>query len=122
MPNRCQASCATSTSSGTYCLASLDVDGFDGQRMLVYFSLNQTHDLGVEGGRARRVRIARRPRPRVRGVSTLAPAAGPVPHRGALALAGEALAARGGLVLVACALFVFLAVPLADDTDPRGRG
>ncbi len=35
---------------GTYCLASLDVDGFDGQRMLVYFSLNQTHELGVKEG------------------------------------------------------------------------
>jgi len=32
---------------------------------------------------------------------------------GRLALAGEALAARGGLVLVAAALFVFLAAPLA---------
>jgi iron(III) transport system ATP-binding protein len=35
---------------GTYCLASLDVDGFDGQRMLVYFSLNQTLELGVKEG------------------------------------------------------------------------
>ena len=35
---------------GTYCLASLDVDGFEGQRMLVYFSLNQTHQLGVKEG------------------------------------------------------------------------
>ena len=49
---------------GTYCLASLDVDGFDGQRMLVYFSLNQTHELGVREGarvpfalRGERVRV-----------------------------------------------------------------
>ena len=35
---------------GTYCLASLEVDGFEGQRMLVYFSLNQTHQLGVKEG------------------------------------------------------------------------
>ena len=34
-------------------------------------------------------------------------------RRRALALAGEALAARGGLVLLAVALFVFLTVPLA---------
>jgi iron(III) transport system ATP-binding protein len=32
---------------GTYCLATLDVDGFDGQPMLVYFSLNQALELGV---------------------------------------------------------------------------
>ena len=49
---------------GTYCLASIDVDGFDGQKMLVYFSLNQTHELGVKEGaripfalRAERVRV-----------------------------------------------------------------
>ena len=49
---------------GTYCLASLDVDGFDGQRMVVYFSLNQTHELGVHEGarvafalRGERVRV-----------------------------------------------------------------
>ena len=35
---------------GTYCLAHLDVDGFDGQRMLVYFSLNQALELGVREG------------------------------------------------------------------------
>ena len=44
---------------GTYCLASLDVDGFDGQRMLVYFSLNQTLELGVREGA--RVAFALRP-------------------------------------------------------------
>jgi iron(III) transport system permease protein len=45
-------------------------------------------------------------------VSTLAaPGALAAPRR--LALAGEALAARGGLVLLACGLFVFLAAPLA---------
>jgi len=35
---------------GTYCLASMDVDGFDGQRLLVYFSLNQAQALGVHEG------------------------------------------------------------------------
>jgi iron(III) transport system ATP-binding protein len=51
---------------GTYFLASLDVDGFDGQRMLVYFSLNQALELGVREGtelpfavRGDRVRIFR---------------------------------------------------------------
>ena len=51
---------------GTYCLANLDVDGFDGQRMLVYFSLNQAMALGVKEGaqvpfavRGERVRIFR---------------------------------------------------------------
>jgi iron(III) transport system ATP-binding protein len=35
---------------GTYCLGTLDVDGFDGQRMTVYFSLNQVLELGVKEG------------------------------------------------------------------------
>jgi iron(III) transport system ATP-binding protein len=35
---------------GTYCLATLDVDGFDGQRMVVYFSLNQAQALDVREG------------------------------------------------------------------------
>ena len=35
---------------GTYCLANMDVDGFDGQRVLVYFSLNQAQALGVHEG------------------------------------------------------------------------
>jgi iron(III) transport system ATP-binding protein len=35
---------------GTYCLATIDVDGFDGQSLLVYFSLNQALELGVREG------------------------------------------------------------------------
>ena len=35
---------------GTYCLATVDVDGFDGQSMLVYCSLNQALELGVREG------------------------------------------------------------------------
>ena len=35
---------------GTYCLATMDVDGFDGQRVLLYFSLNQAQSLGVREG------------------------------------------------------------------------
>jgi iron(III) transport system ATP-binding protein len=49
---------------GTYCLAEVEVEGFDGQRMLVYLSLNQLHELDVrEGGvlpfalRGERVRV-----------------------------------------------------------------
>ena len=49
---------------GTYCLANVDVDGFEGQRMLVYFSLNQALELGVKEGvrlpfalRGERVRV-----------------------------------------------------------------
>ena len=37
---------------GTYCLANVEVDGFDGQRMLVYFSLNQALELDVREGTA----------------------------------------------------------------------
>ena len=35
---------------GTFCLATMDVDGFDGQPMLVYFSLNQALELGAREG------------------------------------------------------------------------
>jgi iron(III) transport system ATP-binding protein len=49
---------------GTYCLATMDVDGFDGQSMLVYFSLNQALELDVREGaqipfalRGERVRV-----------------------------------------------------------------
>jgi iron(III) transport system ATP-binding protein len=51
---------------GTYCLANVEVDGFDGQRMLVYFSLNQALELNLREGaelpfalRGDRVRIFR---------------------------------------------------------------
>lgn len=37
---------------GSYCLASIEVDGFEGQRMALYYSLNQAHELNLrEGGR-----------------------------------------------------------------------
>jgi iron(III) transport system ATP-binding protein len=49
---------------GTFCLATIDVDGFEGQSMLVYFSLNQALELGVREGaqvpfalRGERVRV-----------------------------------------------------------------
>jgi iron(III) transport system ATP-binding protein len=35
---------------GTFCLATIDVEGFDGQSMLLYFSLNQALELGVRDG------------------------------------------------------------------------
>jgi iron(III) transport system ATP-binding protein len=49
---------------GTFCLATMEVEGFDGQSMLVYFSLNQALELGVREGaqirfalRGERVRV-----------------------------------------------------------------
>ncbi|HXF45147.1 MAG TPA: putative 2-aminoethylphosphonate ABC transporter ATP-binding protein [Burkholderiaceae bacterium] len=49
---------------GTYCLADVEVEGFDGQRLLVYYSLNQLRELGVREGaivpfalRGERVRV-----------------------------------------------------------------
>ncbi len=49
---------------GTYCLACLDVDAFDGQKLLLYCSLNQALELGVSEGatlafalRGERVRV-----------------------------------------------------------------
>src|SRR5678816_3268085 len=64
LPNAMSGVVRTVDFLGTYCLASLDVDGFDGQRMVVYFSLNQTHELGVREGarvafalRGERVRV-----------------------------------------------------------------
>jgi iron(III) transport system ATP-binding protein len=50
MPNAMSGVVRTVDFLGTYCLASLDVDGFEGQKMVVYFSLNQTHELGVREG------------------------------------------------------------------------
>jgi hypothetical protein len=51
---------------GTYCLANVEVDGFDGQCLLLYCSLNQALELGVREGatlpfalRGERVRIFR---------------------------------------------------------------
>ena len=35
---------------GTYCLAEVDVDRFEGQRLLVYYSLNQVHQYGIRAG------------------------------------------------------------------------
>jgi iron(III) transport system ATP-binding protein len=53
---------------GTSCLATMSVDGFDGQSMLLYFSLNQALELGVREGaqipfalRGERVRVFPRP-------------------------------------------------------------
>ncbi|MBK9244453.1 MAG: putative 2-aminoethylphosphonate ABC transporter ATP-binding protein [Burkholderiales bacterium] len=63
-PNRLQGSVRNVDFLGTYCLATIDVDGFDGQSMLVYFSLNQALELGVREGasipfalRGERVRV-----------------------------------------------------------------
>ncbi|MFO1282141.1 MAG: putative 2-aminoethylphosphonate ABC transporter ATP-binding protein [Burkholderiales bacterium] len=50
MPNALAGTVRSVDFLGTYCLASFDVEGFEGQRMVVYFSLNQTLELGVRVG------------------------------------------------------------------------
>jgi iron(III) transport system ATP-binding protein len=50
MPNALRGTVRRVDFLGTYCLASLDVEGFDGQRMTVYLSLNQALELGVREG------------------------------------------------------------------------
>lgn len=64
MPNALRGTVKTLDFLGTYCLAQVEVDGFDGQRMLVYCSLNQALELGVREGamlpfalRGERVRV-----------------------------------------------------------------
>jgi len=44
---------------GTFCFAQVDVDGFDGQRMTIYFSLNQALEMGIRAGA--RLPLALRP-------------------------------------------------------------
>ena len=63
-PNLLQGTVRSIDFLGTYCLATIDVDGFDGQSMLVYFSLNQALELEVREGaripfalRGERVRV-----------------------------------------------------------------
>jgi iron(III) transport system ATP-binding protein len=51
MPNCLTGVARTVDFLGSYCLANVDVEGFEGQRMVVYYSLNQAHELKVrEGG------------------------------------------------------------------------
>jgi iron(III) transport system ATP-binding protein len=52
MPNSLRGTVRRVDFLGTYCLARVDVDGFAGQRMTIYLSLNQTHELGVKEGAA----------------------------------------------------------------------
>jgi iron(III) transport system ATP-binding protein len=49
---------------GTYCLAEVEVDRFEGQRLFVYYSLNQVHQYAIRAGsvvpfalRGERVRV-----------------------------------------------------------------
>ena len=49
---------------GSYWLAEVEVDRFEGQRLLVYYSLNQVHQYGIRAGsvvpfalRGERVRV-----------------------------------------------------------------
>ncbi len=64
MPNACRGRVQHVDFLGTYCLAQLEVDAFQGQSLLIYFSLNQSHELGVRDGasitfalRGERVRV-----------------------------------------------------------------
>jgi iron(III) transport system ATP-binding protein len=50
MPNALRSTVRRVDFLGTYCLATVDVEGFDGQRMTVYLSLNQALELGVREG------------------------------------------------------------------------
>jgi iron(III) transport system ATP-binding protein len=50
LPNALRGTVRTLDFLGTYCLANVEVDGFDGQRLLVYCSLNQALELGVREG------------------------------------------------------------------------
>jgi iron(III) transport system ATP-binding protein len=63
-PNHLRGTVRTVDFLGTYCLANMEVEGFDGQSMLVYFSLNQALELNVREGacipfalRGERVRV-----------------------------------------------------------------
>ena len=67
MPNALKGMVRRIDFLGTYCLARVDVDGFEGQAMTIYLSLNQANELGVREGaaipfalRGERVRVFRR--------------------------------------------------------------
>jgi iron(III) transport system ATP-binding protein len=50
MPNALHATVRNLDFLGTFCFAQVDVDGFDGQRMTIYFSLNQALEMGIRAG------------------------------------------------------------------------
>ncbi|MGE5339176.1 MAG: putative 2-aminoethylphosphonate ABC transporter ATP-binding protein [Gemmatimonadota bacterium] len=50
MPNALRATVKSLEFLGTFCLARIDVDGFDGQPMTIYFSLNQALEMGIRAG------------------------------------------------------------------------
>jgi iron(III) transport system ATP-binding protein len=50
MPNALRATVHHLDFLGTFCLATVDIDGFDGQRMTIYFSLNQALEMGIRTG------------------------------------------------------------------------
>ncbi len=52
MPNALNGTVRRVDFLGTYCLARVDVDGFGGQAMTIYLSLNQAQELGVREGAA----------------------------------------------------------------------
>ncbi len=50
LPNALRATVKSLDFLGTFCLAHVEVDGFDGQRLMLYFSLNQALEMGVRAG------------------------------------------------------------------------
>jgi iron(III) transport system ATP-binding protein len=50
LPNALRGTIKSLDFLGTFCLAQVDVDGFDGQKMTLYFSLNQTLEMGIRAG------------------------------------------------------------------------
>lgn len=52
MPNALRGRVEQVDFLGTYCLACMDIEGFEGQKLNVYFSLNQALEMGVREGAA----------------------------------------------------------------------
>jgi iron(III) transport system ATP-binding protein len=50
LPNSLRATVKSLDFLGTFCLANVEVEGFDGQRLLLYLSLNQALEMGVRAG------------------------------------------------------------------------
>jgi len=50
LPNALMCTVRTLDFLGTFCLAHVDVDGFDGQRMTIFVSLNQALEMNIRAG------------------------------------------------------------------------
>ncbi len=122
LPNRLRGRIARIDYLGTFCLAELRCEAL-GQPMLISYSLNQLHDLGVrEGGeveialRVDRVRVfadqAAAHEAAAMSAAGGAPRDAPSRRRG-LRWRPRRWPRAAGWLLLAAALFVFLTVPLA---------